>query len=78
MRNPNLLCQPYAQVLEEAEKQREELLAEKESRKDDWYWQSSLAQVEGVIERLKQDIAQGLENPYYLDLMKEKAKEAKN
>ena len=70
MLDSNLLCQSYAQELEEFQEHRKKLLAEKESMKDDWHWQSDLANVELIIERLKEDIAKGKENPYYLQFVK--------
>ena len=74
MLDSNLLCQSYAQELEEFQEHRKKLLAEKESMKDDWHWQSDLANVELIIERLKEDIAKGKENPYYLQFVKGKEK----
>ena len=74
MRDGNLLCQSYEQELKDKLKVREELLAEKESRKDDWHWQSHLNNTELRIKRLREDIAKGEENPYYLYFVKGKEK----
>ena len=74
MLDSNLLCQSYAQELEEFQEHRKKLLAEKESMKDDWYWQVSLASTERIIKRLEEDIANGKENPAYLEFVKGKEK----
>ena len=42
--------------------------------KDDWYWQVSLASTERIIKRLEEDIANGKENPAYLEFVKGKEK----
>ena len=70
MRDSNLLCRSYAQELEEFQEHLKQLLAEKESMKDDWYWKSDLVNTELMIKTLKEDIAKGEENPYYLHFVK--------
>ena len=70
MRDGNLLCRSYAQELEEFQEHLKQLLAEKESMKDDWYWKSDLVNTELMIKTLKEDIAKGEENPYYLYFVK--------
>ncbi len=74
MRDSNLLCRSYAQQLKDEREVREKLLAEEESMKDDWYWQVSLASTERIIKRLEEDIANGKENPAYLEFVKGKEK----
>ena len=70
MRNPNLLCRCYAQQLQDEQKVLEKLLAEKRAAKGNWRWQSYLDSTERMIKRLKEDIAKGEENPYYLYFVK--------
>ena len=74
MLDSNLLCRSYAQRLQDKQKVREKLLAEKRAAKGNWRWQSYLDTTELIIEQLKEDIAKGKENPYYLQFVKGKEK----